>query len=741
MKPSPALIRRTASAAVVGLLAAGISAALPMSQAFADGKIEGVAPEHVDRGPSVLVSMSTDDHFVQSPNLKVTLTRTGASSDTIQSSSATASNSVNSVTAQFDLTDANPGLYDVAVTGPTSGPGNPSPSSTDSCPGCLTIDLGAPVVSQVQPSTVGADFQYAQFEIDGGNFAKGPYTQCVSLPCPANTATVAVLNGSALDPDVTLDQWTEQDPTHAERMVLTIDAADVGGFRDVMVTNTDGQAGICSSCLHIAPAMSVSGLSPDHLPPGSSGQQIVISGNNFPSDVQVQFFRGTNGPSGDIAWSSMSWNGPTQIILNNVAISSNTPNNSTEDLRLTSPSNHFAHSFPAVFQAGGTSPPPAAAESAATNVTANGGDQKAFIQWTPPPSASSDPITGYVVHTSSATGEPSTPAPGSAHTATVGPLTNGQTYQFYVVVTYQSHQSYTSALSNPTTVSGKPSAPTNVQATAGNRNATVTWTAPAATNGTPVDKYTVTTSPGGVKATVFAQNGQPPPTKAVVSGLKNGTAYTFTVSAHNQGGDSDDSDPSNVVTPIGDPSLSLHAPNAIDKGTSTTLHGQLIDSNGNAVAGASIKLQQRHSGARQFGTLKVLKTSKSGRWSFSVHPVTTTRYRVRWAGDAGDNRVVTGHTVTVREAGHITSPKDGATVPAGTVTVHGRVTSAKGAAVALQQRRGGKWVTIANGTVGSRHRVALQATLAKGTAVLRLEIAGELGTVTGHSPKITVTVS
>jgi hypothetical protein len=89
-----------------------------------------------------------------------------------------------------------------------------------------------------------------------------------------------------------------------------------------------------------------------------------------------------------------------------------------------------------------------------------------------------------------------------------------------------------------------PGAPTGVTAAKGNGQATVTWTRPADDGGTQITGYTVTSNPGGVTASV---NGTT--TTAVVTGLTNGTSYTFTVTATNAVGTGPASTPSNAVTP------------------------------------------------------------------------------------------------------------------------------------------------------------------------------------------------
>ena len=87
-----------------------------------------------------------------------------------------------------------------------------------------------------------------------------------------------------------------------------------------------------------------------------------------------------------------------------------------------------------------------------------------------------------------------------------------------------------------------PDAPTSVVATAGNASASVAFVAPSSTGGSVITGYTVTSSPGGITAM-----GTTSPIN--VTGLTNGTAYTFTVVATNAVGNSVASAASAGVTP------------------------------------------------------------------------------------------------------------------------------------------------------------------------------------------------
>ncbi len=110
-----------------------------------------------------------------------------------------------------------------------------------------------------------------------------------------------------------------------------------------------------------------------------------------------------------------------------------------------------------------------------------------------------------------------------------------------------------------------PSAPTGVTASAGNGNATVSFTAPASNGGAAITGYTVTSSPGGFTATGSAS-------PITVTGLTNGTSYTFTVTATSSAGTSSASAASAGVTP----QAAVTAPGAPTSVTASAGDGQAI---------------------------------------------------------------------------------------------------------------------------------------------------------------------
>lgn len=93
-----------------------------------------------------------------------------------------------------------------------------------------------------------------------------------------------------------------------------------------------------------------------------------------------------------------------------------------------------------------------------------------------------------------------------------------------------------------------PGAPTGVSATAGNAQATVSFTAPPTDGGAPITSYTATAT----DETNSANGGQVASGSSspiTVTGLTNGNTYTFRVTATNRVGTGPASTPSNAVVP------------------------------------------------------------------------------------------------------------------------------------------------------------------------------------------------
>ncbi|WP_421121636.1 DUF4214 domain-containing protein [Aquihabitans daechungensis] len=98
------------------------------------------------------------------------------------------------------------------------------------------------------------------------------------------------------------------------------------------------------------------------------------------------------------------------------------------------------------------------------------------------------------------------------------------------------------------TATPKLGAPTGVTAAVGNKQATVSWTAPTINSGSPITSYIVTPYIGGTAQAPVPSSGTG--RTKVVTGLTNGTAYTFKVAAVNAEGTGVASAPSSAITPV-----------------------------------------------------------------------------------------------------------------------------------------------------------------------------------------------
>ena len=190
------------------------------------------------------------------------------------------------------------------------------------------------------------------------------------------------------------------------------------------------------------------------------------------------------------------------------------------------------------------------------NVVAQGADSQVLLRWSP--AQTGQQIDSYTVHNNFASNGVTigdfavVPAGNSPHpprATQITGLTNGVSYQFQVLATNaQGSSAY--GTSNTVTPPGlvAPGTPGGLQAIAGDAQAYVSWNPPTNASVVPITSYTVTAVLNGA-STGIAATVPAPARNAIVSGLTNGKAYTFTVHATNGVGRGNESAPSNQVTP------------------------------------------------------------------------------------------------------------------------------------------------------------------------------------------------
>ena len=174
---------------------------------------------------------------------------------------------------------------------------------------------------------------------------------------------------------------------------------------------------------------------------------------------------------------------------------------------------------------------PARVPDAPTGVSAVAGSGSATVSWTAPANGGSV-ITRYTVVPyiggTAQTARTVTGTPPAASLVVTG-LTNGTAYTFTVMATNAVGNGAVSAPSTAVTPTGVPGAPTGVVGVRGDGAVTVSWTAPVSNGGSGITGYTVTPFIGTVAQPVTTVTGDPPAASVTVTGLTNGTAYTFKV--------------------------------------------------------------------------------------------------------------------------------------------------------------------------------------------------------------------
>lgn len=188
------------------------------------------------------------------------------------------------------------------------------------------------------------------------------------------------------------------------------------------------------------------------------------------------------------------------------------------------------------------------------------GSNAALVTFTPPENNGGNPITLYTVTADPTGGEDvqSKTATGQNSPILITGLTTGEAYTFTVRATNADGESEPSDTVN-LKIGAAPSPPLAVSATRENGKSSVAFHAPTSLGGSSITKYTV-----HAQDMIVPSNGgqtvEGTSSPIQVTGLANGEAYTFTVTATNEFGTSEESASSAVVTPGGESPSAPQAP-------------------------------------------------------------------------------------------------------------------------------------------------------------------------------------
>ena len=200
----------------------------------------------------------------------------------------------------------------------------------------------------------------------------------------------------------------------------------------------------------------------------------------------------------------------------------------------------LAFMTPAAHAASGATSP-----GAPTGLTPTPGNTSIALSWTARGSEGGSGILGYNVYEgTSPGGESAAPVNGTVPVTTtsyiVTGLTTGTVYYFTVKAVIAYGPSAASNEASATPVATAPDPPRDLTATPGNTSVALTWTAPGSDGGSAILGYNVYegTSPGGESTTPVNGTALVTTTSYIVTGLRNGTVYYFTVTAVNAAGSS-----------------------------------------------------------------------------------------------------------------------------------------------------------------------------------------------------------
>lgn len=288
-------------------------------------------------------------------------------------------------------------------------------------------------------------------------------------------------------------------------------------------------------------------------------------------------------------------------------------------------------------------------------------DASVTVTWEHPASNGGTPVTGYVVRTYAGNTVVSTSAPvdNDQTSFTVTGLTNGKAYSFDVRAVNGAGTSVASARSAVATPATVPARPTFGASTAGNASVTLRWNAPA-NGGSPITGYRIDQYTGA-SGTVSKPTSVGDVTSHLVTGLTNGSSYSFTVTAINAKGEAV-SARSAALTPRVEfvaPTVTARGPAA--NATTVSAASNVTATFSEAVAGVgatsvSLRAGTSASGALVPAGVTYNATTRTVTLNPNANLAADTRYTVRLTGGATAIRDAAGNPLASTSWSFLTGP-------------------------------------------------------------------------------------
>ena len=274
-----------------------------------------------------------------------------------------------------------------------------------------------------------------------------------------------------------------------------------------------------------------------------------------------------------------------------------------------------------------------------TSVSGVAGVGQVALSWTAPTSDGGSPLTDYVVEYSTNSGTTWITFADSVSTTasvTVTGLVNGTGYVFRVSARNTAGTGLPSSSSSSVVPRTAPSAAQSVVGVSGNAQVVLSWSAPSSTGGNAISDYVVQYSSDGTNWTTFTDSVSST-ASCTVTGLTNGTAYTFRVAAVNAGGTGTYSVVSAAVTPFTTPD----APTAV---AGVSGNAQVVvswtapaDNGGSAIIQYQVSYAPQ--GTDNYGTWSTATATQSSSTTFTVPGLTngtSYKFKVAATNAAGD---------------------------------------------------------------------------------------------------------
>ncbi|MGH9107753.1 MAG: fibronectin type III domain-containing protein [Acidimicrobiales bacterium] len=262
---------------------------------------------------------------------------------------------------------------------------------------------------------------------------------------------------------------------------------------------------------------------------GRSGARVAVLGGSYGFQNSPLV---TDDPNGTVGVTIAGYNGGNEGLIVHYEIPG-----SNGALAIGAGAWPMFHHDPAL--SGASAVLPDLGRSTPAGLTAQAGSGQVLLSWSAPPGAGRAPATGYNVYEATAPGHEqgapvNGPTPVTGTNYAVPGLANGTKYYFEVTALNQDGEGAPSNEASASPV-GPPGAPGALTASPGNDEVSLSWAAPSSNGGSPVSSYNVyiSTTPGSQGAKV-ATEAQPAYT---ATGLTNGTAYYFEVTAVNVAGE------------------------------------------------------------------------------------------------------------------------------------------------------------------------------------------------------------